>query len=401
MGAGKGGPGLLDSSRLEELRTILEELGLDGWLLADFHHQNPVAASVLGVSGPTRRHFVLLPRRGEPLALVHSIDRGLWEAWPWAVVEYRGWKELAPRLSELLEGRRFAMEFSPEGNLPALDRVPAGTVELLRGLGIEPVTSADLVTQVHARWSGEQLQAHRETAEVAARVAREAFERAARAVGRGAPVREGALAEWILARLTELGLSVDTGCVVAAGPSASDPHYAPRGGGNPIGEGSLLLIDLWGKPSSEDVPADQTWMGYLGASLPRRTREVWEAVRDAREEALDFLRRRWNEGREVRGFEVDDVCRSLLEERGFGRYFLHRTGHSMDRQLHGSGPNLDNVETHDDRRLVPGVGFSVEPGVYIPGELGIRSEVNVHWGAQGPEVTTPHPQDQVFLLLEE
>ena len=251
----------------------------------------------------------------------------------------------------------------------------------------------------HSRWTAGQLATHRRSAATTARVAREAFERAAAAVEAGEPTTEGALSEWIRARLNDGGLAEAVDCIVAIGPRAADPHYAPVGEGEPIGRGDLLLIDLWGKPTAGDIPADQTWMGYLGARLPRRTRRIWEAVRDARDAAVEFLRERIAAGDEVCGYEVDDVCRQLIRKRGYGRHFVHRTGHSIDVELHGSGPNIDNLETRDTRLLLPGVGFSIEPGIYIPDDIGVRSEVDVHLAEDGPEVTTPDPQEEVFLLL--
>ncbi len=187
---------------------------------------------------------------------------------------------------------------------------------------------------------------------------------------------------------------------MAIGPNAADPHYDPRDAGALIVEGEVLLIDLWGKQTEGGVPADQTWMGILANSVPERVQTIWEAVRDSREAGIEFLRACHAEGREVRGFEVDDVCREFLVEAGFGDFFVHRTGHSMDLELHGSGPNLDNLETRDDRLLVPGVGFSIEPGVYLANDVGIRSEINVHFGADGPEVTPRERQDEILLLLD-
>jgi Xaa-Pro aminopeptidase len=189
-------------------------------------------------------------------------------------------------------------------------------------------------------------------------------------------------------------------CIVAIGKTAADPHYAPIGQGETIDRGDLLLIDLWGAYEGS-VAADQTWMGLLGSQVDTHTQEVWEAVRDARDAALRFLRERYEAGQEVRGFEVDQIARDLITARGYGQYFVHRTGHSIDTELHGSGPNLDNLETRDDRLLVPGVGFSVEPGVYIPDDIGVRAEVNVHWGADGPQVTPSEVQREIFLLLDD
>jgi Xaa-Pro aminopeptidase len=287
--------------------------------------------------------------------------------------------------------------------VPGLDYVPAGVTSMLLGLagdeGLELASSGDLVSRFHSAWTPAQLADHRRAAEIVADVARRAFSRAADAVKAKKPTTEGALSEWIRSELRAGGLTEQPDCIVAIGPRASDPHYAPEGEGETIAKGSLLLIDLWaGYPGS--VYADQTWVGALAPSVDAKTREVWTAVRDARDAALDFLRARAKEKEEVRGFEVDDVARAVIRERGFGDLFVHRTGHSIDVELHGSGPNLDNLETRDDRVLVPGVGFSVEPGVYLPDEIGIRSEVNVYWGPDGPEVTPSSPQTDIFLLLD-
>jgi Xaa-Pro dipeptidase len=282
--------------------------------------------------------------------------------------------------------------------------VPAGATSMLLGLagdeGLEIASSGDLVSRFHSAWTPAQLDDHRRAAEIVADVAKRAFRHAADAVRAKKPTTEGALSDWIRGELRAAGLTDQMDCIVAIGPRAADPHYAPEGAGETIAKGAVLLIDLWGAyPGS--VAADQTWMGALAPSVDARTLEVWQAVRDARNAALEFLRARWREGGEVRGYEVDDVARELIRERGFGDRFVHRTGHSIDTELHGSGPNLDNLETRDDRVLVPGVGFSVEPGVYLPNELGIRSEVNVHWGPDGPEVTPTSAQTDIFLLLDE
>jgi Xaa-Pro aminopeptidase len=306
---------------------------------------------------------------------------------------------LEAELERLVAGRtRLAMEVSPGGAVPTLDFVPAGIASVLLGLGVEIASSGDLVSLFHAAWTPRQLEDHRRASLLLVEIARDAFEHAADAVRRGSPTTEGALSDWIRARLAAAGLVTQADCIVAIGPKAADSHYAPVGAGETIRRGDLLLIDLWGA-FEESVAADQTWMGILDASVDARSQAVWEAVRDARDAALDFLRESFAAGRPVRGSDVDDVARAVIEQRGFGAYFVHRTGHSIDTQLHGSGPNLDNRDTRDDRLLVPGVGFSVEPGIYIPDEIGVRSEVNVHWGTAGPEVTPPEPQTEIFTLL--
>ena len=393
---------LMSEERVARVQAALAEGGLDGWLLFEFCGQNWVSAALLGVEHTTRRAWVLVPRVGEPCALVHAIEGSAWRAWPFAMERYSGWREMEEKLARMLAGHhRLAMEVSPRSAVPTVDTVPAGALELVRGLGVEPISSADLVSAFHSVWSPVQLDDHRRTAEVIAEVGKAALREAARAVQRGEPTTEGELSRWILARLREGGVTVDADTHVAVGSGAADPHYAPVGEGAVVGPGQVLLVDLWGRTSADAVHADQTWMGFLGCLLPARVAEVWDAVRDARDAAVTFLGDRHREGGAVRGFEVDDRARAVIVERGYGDFFVHRTGHSIDTRLHGSGPNLDNLESRDDRLLVEGVGFSVEPGVYLPGEFGVRSEINVHWGADGPEVTPREPQDEVLLLLNE
>jgi Xaa-Pro dipeptidase len=391
---------LVGRSGIASVQEALREQDLDGWLLYEFHGINPVAVTLLGLGKTTRRGFVLIPADGEPVALVHAIESSAWRHWPFERRTYSGWRTLESELERLVRGRtRLAMEVSPGGAVPTIDYVPAGIASVLLGLGVEMASSGDLVSRFHSAWSGDQLAQHRHAASIVADVARRAFERAAEAVRAGQPTTEGMLSQWIRSALREHGLVDQIDCIVAIGPRASDSHYAPVGAGETIEGGHLLLIDLWGAFEGS-VAADQTWMGYLGAAVDDRTQEIWEAVRDARDAALAFLRESFDAGRQVRGRDVDDVARGLIAERGFGDYFVHRTGHSIDTELHGTGPNLDNLETRDDRLLVPGVGFSVEPGIYIPDEIGVRSEVNVHWGEDGPEVTPSDVQREIFLLLE-
>ncbi len=390
----------MSEASVARVQAALVEQGLDGWLLFEFRGQNWISSALLGVEHTTRRAWVLVPRAGAPCALVHAIEGSAWRAWPFELERYSGWREMEEKLARMLAGhRRLAMEVSPKSAVPTVDTVPAGALELVRGLGVEPVSSGDLVTTFHSVWSDAQLADHRRAAEVVAEVGKAALHEAARAIERGAPTTEGALSSWILERLRAGGITVEADTHVAVGAGAADPHYAPVGEGAVIGAGRVLLVDLWGRTSTDAVHADQTWMGFLGSALPDRVAEVWSAVKDARDAAVTFLSTRHREKKEVRGFEVDDQARALIQARGFGEFFIHRTGHSIDTRLHGSGPNLDNLESRDDRRLVRGVGFSVEPGVYLPGEFGVRSEINVHWGAAGPEVTPREPQREMLLLL--
>jgi Xaa-Pro dipeptidase len=390
---------LLDPARLPEVSRLLGEVGADGWLLYDFRDQNPLAHSLLGLEKTTRRAFALFPRDGPPRLLHHAIEASAWRRWPWHRRTYAGWRELGEELKRLLAGvETVAMEISPGDAVPTVDRVPAGIAELVAAAGARAVSSGDLVSHFHSRWSARGLELHRTAAGVVRDTAHAAFQRAAAAAGAGDPLAEGELMGWIRERLREGGLTDQEDCIVAVGANAADPHYHPDGVGSTLDADALVLIDLWGRHPGEGVPADQTWMGYLGETPPARTLEVWEVVRDARDLALRFMAERGERGEAARGWEVDHVARRFVEEKGFGRYFVHRLGHSLDHQLHGSGPNLDHLETRDERRLLPGVGFSVEPGIYIPGRIGVRSEVNVHWGEDGPEVTTPEPQRDLLVF---
>lgn len=392
-------PPLLDPDRLAELPELLATAGADAWLLYDFRDHNPLAHRLLGLGKTTRRAFALFPAEGEPRLLHHGIEASAWRAWPWSTRSYRSWQELASELEDLLEGvETVAMEHSPGSRVPTVDRVPGGTLELVREAGCRVVSSGDLVTAFHSRWSSQGLELHRRAARIVRDTAMGAFQRAAEAIREGRPMSERVVMDWIEGRLSEAGVSEQVGCIVAVGHTASDPHYEPDGAGEPLNEGSLVLIDLWGAFPDGGIPADQTWMGVLGDEAPARALQVWEAVRTARDRALAFLDQRATAGEAVEGWEVDRVARRALSEEGLARWFSHRLGHSIDTDLHGSGPDLDHLETRDERRLLPGVGFSVEPGVYIPGEIGVRSEVNVYWDLNGPEVTTPDPQSRLLYV---
>jgi Xaa-Pro aminopeptidase len=391
---------LSNADQVARVQAALQDVDLEGWLLFHFQGQNPIATALLGLGWTSRRSFTLIPAEGDPVTLIHAIEHSSWRHWPWKIIDYAGWREMESRLAELVGDRgRLAMEVSTRSSVPTLDRVPSGILELVRGAGGDPVSSGDLVSMFHSVWSEEQLEAHRVSAETVRAVAMDAFTRAAEHARLGKPLLEGHLGGWIRDELAARGIPVDADAHVAIGPNAADPHYDPREAGDAIGEGEVLMIDLWGRPSEEGVFADQTWMGILSDAVPDRVQTIWETVRGAREAGIDFLSSCHEQGRTVCGYEVDDVCRGFIADRDFGEFFLHRTGHSMDVELHGSGPNLDNLETRDDRLLVRGVGFSVEPGIYVPGEVGVRSEINVHWGTGGPEVTPRERQDEILLLL--
>lgn len=384
---------------LPEIQEALVELGLDGWLLYDLRGRNLVTSGLSGLGVLSRRYFIWIPAKGEPVAIIHGIETGPWAGWPWAERRYVAWRELDAVLAEVLAGaERVAMEVMPRDAVPVVDLVPVGVVELVESAGPEVVSSGELITRFYSRWSPEGLESHLRAAETLAGVAREALEWLAAEVRADRAPTEAGLRARVLELLAERGCGAGADCHAANGINAADPHYAPVGEGATFRAGDVVLLDLWAKEADHLIYADQTWMAYLGERAPERVEEVWAAVRDARDAAVEFLRERWKEGKPVQGFEVDDVSRAVIEERGFGAAFIHRTGHSIDVSTHGMGPNLDNLETQELRHLIPGVGFSIEPGIYLPGELGVRSEINVYIGPEGPVVTPREIQAELWLL---
>ena len=392
---------MLNPEKLIPLQSAIADAGLDGWLIFDFHGLNPVATGMLELPGmATRRILVFIPRSGPPVAITHAIEQGPWRDWPpdWGKLVYSGWRELESSIASLVNGKTIAMEYSPGDAVPYLDRIPAGVLEMVRAAGATVVSSADLVTRFYAVWTDKNLASHERAAEIVAAIARTAMQRAGDAARNGAPLTEYSLQQWILSEFAANNLSTDHGPIVAIGPNAANPHYEPTVEGSAtINAGDILLIDLWAREEN-GVFADQTWMGSLGEP-GEQAMKVWLAVRDARDAAILLLHDRLSSGKAVSGGEVDDASRDVITKRGFGPQFLHRTGHSIDsRELHGSGPHIDNLETREERLLVPGIGFSIEPGVYLPGDVGMRSEVNAYVSDSDVVITPSQYQKDVIIV---
>jgi Xaa-Pro dipeptidase len=392
---------MLTPSTLPAFQQAIADAGLDGWLLYDFHGLNPIATGLLGLQGMlTRRIFVLVPRSGVPVAITHAIEQGPWRVWPaqWRKERYSSWRTLEALLAAAVRGRRVAMEYSPGDAVPYLDRVPAGVLEMVRAAGAVVVPSGELVTRFYAAWDASHAASHLRAAAAIAAIAREALKRVGDRARSAAPAAEHEVRAWILEAFAAAGLETADPPIVAVGPNAADPHYDP----SPerprvIGEGDVVLVDLWAREPSA-VYADQTWMATVGPPSARAG-EIWSAVRDARDAAIALVRDGATAGRTLRGGDVDDAARGVLTARGLGDFFIHRTGHSIDpRDLHGSGPHIDNLETREERLLVPGVAFSIEPGVYVPGEIGMRSEVNAFL-APGRAVITPADYQRELLVV--
>jgi Xaa-Pro dipeptidase len=385
------------------IQEALRRDGLDGWLLYDFHGSNPIAVKLAGLAGgrymTTRRWYYLIPADGQPRALVHAIERHTLEHLPGQTLIYAGREQLDAHLTRLLSGlTRVAMEYSPLCAIPYLSRLDAGTAESIRARGVEILSSGDLVQQFEAVWTPAQLESHRAAADALHRVKDRAFEAAAAAVRAGKTLTEYGLQQQMVGWFADEGLISDAQPVVAAGPSAGNPHYLPTAQDTrAIVPDEVLLLDLWAKQRTPGaVFADITWMGVTGTAVPEEPARAFRAAVEARDVAVRAVERAVAEGRDLRGWEVDRAARTVLQEAGYQDRILHRTGHSLGESVHGSGVHLDDYETHDDRRVLPGTGFTVEPGLYFD-TFGVRTEINVYRGERDVIVTGPRQMELVVL----
>lgn len=378
--------------RLNEMQEALREQSLDGWLFFDHHRRDPLAYRILGFEPPrtpTRRWYYYVPAHGEPRKLAHRIEATMLDALPGAKLHYAGWQEQELRLREILAGARVvAMQYSPRCAVPYVAMVDAGTVEMVRSLGVEVASSASLVQQFEALWTPRQYESHKRAQAKVDSIRAAAFRLTEDRLSRGEPVTEYDIKQFILNAFETERLFTDHGPIVAVNAHASDPHYEPQADLHAaIRRGDLLLIDLWAKLREPGaVYYDITWTAFCGQAPPERMAEVFQAVAGARDAAIERVRRAAASGEAICGYHVDDAARGYLRERGLDAYFIHRTGHSIGEDVHGTGANMDNFETHDERPIVPGLCFSVEPGVYLE-EFGIRSEVNVYRSETAAEVT--------------
>ena len=377
------------------VQRALSADGLDAWLLYDFQGSNPVSYRLAGMGGAghlaTRRWFYLIPQSGEPRALVHAIERHNLDHMPGTKIVYAGRAQLHAGLTTLLGGiRRVAMEYSKNCAIPYVSRVDAGTVELIESLGAEVVSSGDLIQQFEARWSEAAIATHRTASEKLYRIKDKAFEEVARRVREGVATTEYEIQQKMVGWFTDEGLVADSAPCVSAQENAGNPHYlATAAEHRIIRSNELVLLDLWGKlrqPGS--VYADITWIGFTGNAVPDRMAKAFAAICGARDAAVTAVMDAARAGREIRGFEADQAARRVLIDAGYEDAILHRTGHSLGENVHGNGAHLDDYETHDERRLLPGSGFTIEPGLYFK-DFGVRTEINMVWTASGPEVTGP------------
>ncbi len=367
---------------ISAIQTALRDAGLDGWLFYDHHQRDPLAYGILSLDPAmhvTRRWFYLVPASGEPRKLVHRIEAGRLETLPGTKAEYSSWQELEAGLEQILAGtKRLAMQYSPRNAIMYVSMVDAGTVELVRTMGKEIVSSADLVSQFEAVLSEAQIRTHFVAQQKIDRILDEAWKLMGAHV-RNNGTNEFAMVQWLSEAMRQEGLVWEHGPNVSCGANSADSHYEPTAeNSKAIRRGDFVLIDIWGKLDEPGaVFYDITWTGVVDREPTEREQKVFDTVRGARDAAIAKVQAAFAEGKPIAGWEADDAARGVIRAAGFGDWFTHRTGHNIGSNIHGNGANLDNLETHDVRLILPNTCFSVEPGIYFPGEFGVRSEVDM------------------------
>jgi len=393
------------ADRIPEIQAALVEAELDGWLFTVFQGNDPISLDLLGLASKglvSRRCYYLIPSQGEPRRLVHDLEPAMLDHLPGTKDRYRTWQEHRQAMERLVRDcRRLGAQYSPKNELPSVSRLDHGTAELLVSFGCELVSAAELAQRFAAVWTAEQLEGHRRANVHLHRIAREAFALVGDHLRDGRKIDEYQVQRFICESFDKAGLHTFADPIVGVDAHAADPHYEPTAeGAATIEKGQFLLIDLWAKEkaAADSVYADITWCGVCSAAPTDRQEEIWRITRDARDAGIALVQSRWPTT-PIRGYEVDDATREVIRAAGYGEHFIHRTGHSIGIQDHGQGANMDNLETHDTRRLIAMTGFSIEPGIYLPGEFGVRTEVNIALTPDAAEVTGGEPQRELLRLL--
>ena len=376
---------------LAAIQEALRERNFDAWLFYDHHYRDPIAYRVLGVPDSlmvTRRWFYLIPAQGEPRKLVHRVEAGHLDSLPGRKDQYSAWQELWENLKNMLGPySTIAMQYSPNNLIPYISLVDAGTLELVRSFGKTIVSSGDLVARFEAVWSEEQIRSHFEAGEAIDRITEAAFKEVGRRARNGSAT-EFEIQQWILEAFKRENLVTEEFPIVAVNANSGDPHYEPRAERSaPVRQGDFVLLDIWAKKNTpKAVYYDITWTGFIGQAPSDQHRQIFDIVRTARDTGVKTVQAAFSQGKKIAGWEVDKATRDFINAAGYGRYFVHRTGHSIGTSVHANGANMDNLETRDDREIIPNTCFSVEPGIYLP-EFGVRSEVNVLVRKGSAEVT--------------
>lgn len=391
---------------IEEIQRELKNEGLDGWLFYDFHNRDPIAIRILNIDPKrftSRRWFYYIPAEGTPKKLVHKIESWKLDHLPGEKLIYLPWEELHSNLRQILAGAKYvAMQYSPRNAIPYVSNVDAGTVELVRSFGIDVKSSANLVSLFEAHLTDEEIESHARAGELMHKVKDLTFQEIAKRIKRGENPTEYEIQLFMLDLFKEFKLVNNDGPIVAINEHTADPHFEPTADNcYKMQEGDLVLLDLWAKLDTEkSIYYDITWMGYIGRSVPDKLQNIFQIVTKARDSALKLVQERFSKNMPIFGFEVDDAARKVIDDAGYGKFFTHRTGHNIGEEVHGNGTHMDNLETRDERRIIPGCCFSIEPGIYIPEEkIGFRSEIDAVITNKGEVVVYGEIQKEIIPIL--
>ena len=392
--------------KIKLIQEALREELLDGWLLYDFRGSNVFAGRILDLPShimQTRRYFYFIPAQGVPRKLVHNIEQFNLDSLPGDKTMYVSWQSLEEGLRSLLSGtKQVAMEYSPRNAIPYVSKVDAGTLELVRSLGVEVVSSANLVQRFEARWDDEQARDNFETAKHLRAIVDITFGFIKERITSNSPLTEYDVQQFMLAEFKKRGLKTESDPNCSVNANSANPHYEPTKEINsPLKRGDFVLLDLWAKKDKpRSVYADITWTGLIGEKVPEEYTKIFDVVKGSRDAALKFVQDAFKAGKEICGYQIDDAARNHMKEKGYAEYFVHRTGHSIGEEIHGNGANIDNLETRDERKIIPRTSFSIEPGIYLPGKFGVRSEIDVYISPTQEVLVTGLPiQEAVIPIL--
>lgn len=393
-------------ARIGRIQKTIQQNGLDGWLMFSFRRNNPLVGKILDLPShltQMRRFFYYIPADGTPRKLVHAIERGTLDSLPGEKIVFSSWQDLEAALKTATGGaKRIAMEYSPECAIPYVSIVDAGTIEMVRkATGADIISSADLIQFFDSTWDDEQLEFHLEASRIVIQTAKDAFTEIKNKLLFKQRVTEYDIQQFILRRFRDHGLTTEHLPNCSVNEHSGDPHYEPTEAVHKeIRVGDFVLIDLWAKKDApRGVYADYTWVGFAGDTVPEKYEKVFQVVKGARDAAVAFIKKEINAGKDVYGWQVDDVCRGFIKSKGYGDFFTHRTGHSIGEDVHGNGANIDNLETRDNRKLIPRTCFSIEPGVYFFNDFGVRSEINVYLTDKNDILVTGTPLQQEVLAI--
>ena len=395
----------LGPDKVQQIQEALQQEKIDGWLFFNFRGSNVFATRIINLPAhimQTRRYFYFIPASGTPQKLLHNIEQWNLDLIPGDKTLYVSWQSLREGVKKIVGGaKKIAMEYSPMNNIPYVSNVDAGTMELVRALGLEVVSSANLVSRFESTWDEEQAGDNMMTAKHLRQIVDLTFGFIKQRINAGTPTTEYDVQQFMLSEFRTRGLMTESDPNCSVNANSANPHYEPtKEIHSPLHKGDFVLLDLWAKKDKpRSVYGDITWTGYIGETVPEEYTKVFEVVKGGRDAAIRFVQESFKAGKEICGYQVDDAARNYFKEKGYDQYFVHRTGHSIGEEIHGNGANIDNLETRDERKIIPETSFSIEPGIYLPGKFGVRSEIDMYITKSGEAIVTGLPMQETVVAI--